>query len=1048
MKQNYRFAQVIQMICAKSILIALSFLLSFSYCIEVQANTEDVIIRGKVVSNSNEPMIGATIMVKKYHAGTVTDMNGNYSINLKKAKFPLTLIVQYVGYKTEHVTLNNCFDKRKKVIVMYEDRFSLDDVVVVGYGKSSRKKLTGAVAKVTSSVISKATHDAPIMALQGNASGVYIEQGSGVPGSGSSNLIIRGVSTLSSQSEPLYIIDGIPFNANGNVGNLGGGGGMGMGGMGGSRDNALGPSSMGIFGQPDALSLINPGDIESIEILKDADATAIYGTKGANGVVLITTKKGQTGKVKVQANYATTASYVSKRMDFLGVEDYIALRKKAVAYDMEKGYITENDYNEVNYPDLLLWDQHKDYNWQDNMLGDTSWGHDAQLQVSGGNKNTSFMVSGSFFTANTVVMSSDKYDRWSTRANISHHTDDNRFKVEANLTFSKIDMLAKSGSSPYSYLNTAPNTPILDEKGRPYYIPGDKEYSSNSRFLAFTGESETASYIANYMMSYEIIKNLTAKVTAGYNYTSTDQANKYERYYYNPYDETNYNMANYFAMDTQSFQVEPQLLYKFKLGKAKFDALLGATYNVGHYTKQQMRGSKFPSDEFLDDITSAANISRVENPKSMSKTASVFSRLNIDWDDKYLLSGIFRRDGSSRFGPGHRFGNFYSVGTAWLFGNEKFIKESSISNVLSHGKLRFSYGRTGNDGIGSYKYMSNYSTTQYPYEGQIGMYPASIGNRDLHWESTYKMDLGLELGFFNDKALLNVTWFRNISTDLLTNTNIPSQSGFTSFPTNLDAEILNRGWEIELNTQPIQNRNFAWKSNFNITIPHNELTKYKDLDKSSDSRWYVIGHSLDVIRGYNFLGIDNQNGMPMFEDLNNDGKIDNSNDYKILGNRDPKFYGGWNNTFTYKGFTLDVNFYFRHKPMQTGYLWRYMYPIGIGENVTKEMAENYWTTPGQDAEYPALASSSASPVYRQFRNYLSYSSRAYSKASYLRLRDVTLSYNFPAKWLSVMNMSALRMYVQGKNLFTITKYDSFDPETGDGGVPSLTSWVMGVNLTF
>ncbi len=1043
MRKTYSFAYDLKQLCAKRIVMAFSLAVLFLYSSTIQAETQDIIIKGQVINVDKEPMIGATVTAQKHKTGAVVDMNGNFSIQLKSVKFPCTLIVQYVGYKTARVTIDSYREARNKRIVLEEDRFSLDDVVVVGYGKSSRKKLTGAVAKVTSSVIAQATHDAPIMALQGNAAGVYVEQGSGVPGSGSSNLIIRGVSTLTSQSEPLYIIDGIPFNANGNVGNLGGGGMMNR-----SRDNAVGPSSMGVFGQPDALSLINPGDIESIEILKDADATAIYGTKGANGVVLITTKKGQVGRVKVQANYATTASYVGKRLNFLGVEDYIALRKKAVAYDMEKGYITEDDYNAVNYPDLLLWDQHKDYKWQDSMLGNTSWGHDAQIQVSGGNKNTAFMVSGSYYKANTVVMSSDEYSRWSTRANISHHTNDNRFKIEAGVTFSKIDMLAKGGQSPYYYLNTAPNTPILDEEGRPYYIPGDKEYTSKSRFLAFTGESETASFIGNYMMSYEVIKNLTAKVTAGYNYTSTDQANKYERYYYNPYDETEYNFADYYAMDAQSFQIEPQLMYNFNIKKARFDALLGATYSVSNYLKNQMRGSKFPSDAFLDDITSAAEISNVKNPQRQSKTASIFARLNVDYDNKYLLSGIFRRDGSSRFGPGNRFGNFYSIGAAWLFGNENFIKESTASKILSHGKLRFSYGRTGNDGIGDFAYLSSYSTTAYPYEGSIGMYPASIGNKDLHWESTYKMDLGLELGFFNDKALFSVTWFRNISTDLLTNSFIPAQTGFQSFPTNLDAEILNRGWEIELNTKNIQTKDFMWKTNFNITIPHNELTKFKDLEKSSYNRWYAIGHSLDVVKGYNYLGLDVQTGMPQFEDINGDGKIDNTSDYQILGNQDPKFYGGLTNTLTYKGLTLDFSFYFRHKPMQTGYLWRYMYPIGMGYNVTEEMANNYWTTPGQDAKYPPLASSEASPIYREFRDYLSYSQSAYSKASYLRLRDVTLSYNIPSKWLSAVNISALRMYVQGKNLFTITKYDSFDPETGDGGVPSLTSWVLGFNQTF
>ena len=1020
--------QSIQDICMRHLVIAFSLLLFSVYPTNIQADTEDIVIKGKVLNRDKEPMIGATVTVNKHKGGSVVDMSGNYSIQLKKVKFPCTLIVQYVGYKTARMTINNYREARNAKIILEEDNYSLNDVVVVGYGKSSRKKLTGSVAKVTSSVITQASKEAPIMALQGNAAGVYITQGSGVPGAGSSSIVIRGVSTLNSQSEPLYIIDGVPFYTDG--------------------DNEVGYFNNGVFGRPDALSLINPSDIESIEVLKDADATAIYGTKGANGVILITTKKGQTGRIKVNANYSVTASHVGKKLDFLDIEDYIALRKKAVQSDLEKGYIKESQLNAMQYPDLYLWDQHKDYNWQEEMMGKTAWGHDAQLQISGGNKNTSFMVSGSYYKSNTVVVSSDNYSRWTTRANVAHHSDDRRFNLEAGVTFSGIDMLASGGSSPYQFMNTAPNTPMFDEFGRPYYIPGDKEYSSPTRFLAYQGDSETANFLGNLSISYEIIKHLKAKVAMGYNYSSNDQANKYERYYENPYNEANYNEAMYANTSNQSFQVEPQLIYDTNIAKGKLTALLGATYSNTTSKVLRMRGRNYPSDAFLNNIESAASVIQYMNPRSQSKTASVFARLTYDWDSRYLLSGIFRRDGSSRFGPDHRFGNFYSIGAAWLFGNEKFIKESSISDIISHGKLRFSYGRTGNDGIGNYAYMTKYSTTPYPYEGIIGMYPANIANENLHWESTYKMDLGLELGLFNDRALFNVTWFHNLSTDLLTNKALASQTGFGTIASNLDAEIVNRGWEVELNTQNIKTKNFLWKTSFNITVPHNELTKFKNLESSPYKRWYELGQSLDVVRGYNYLGVDNQTGLPMFEDLNKDGRIDNTHDYKVLGNLDPKFYGGLTNTFTYKGFTLDFSFYFRKKPMEYGYLWRYMYPIGMQYNVTKEMAENYWTTPGVDAKYPGLATTSANPIANEYRMHMSYAQPAYSNGSYLRLRDVTFSYDFPAKWLSVTGMSALRMYVQGKNLFTITKFDSYDPETGDVSVPSLTSWVLGVNMTF
>lgn len=1020
--------QFILGICMKHLAIAFSLLVFFSYVPDIQADTDGVVLKGKVLNKNKEPMIGATVSANKYKEGVVVDMNGNYALHLKTVKFPYTLVVQYIGYKTAVVTINNYREARHSEIILQENNYSLDDVVVVGYGKSSRKKLTGSVAKVTSSIISQTTQEAPVMALQGNAAGIYIEQGSGVPGAGNSNVVIRGVSTLTSQRNPLYIIDGIPFNATG--------------------ENPVGYVTNGVLGLPDALSFINPTDIESIEILKDADATAIYGTRGANGVILITTKKGQSGKIKVSAGYSATVGYVANRIDYLSTPEYLALRRKAYESDLAKGYLTEEDFTVSNYPDLLLWDQNADYDWQGSMMGNNSWAHDAQVQISGGSKNTSFLVSGSYYTANTVVISSDRYSRWSARANINHHSNDHRFQLESGVTFSGINMHAKAGSSPYLYLNTAPNTPLFDEKGRPYYIPDDRDYSSPTSFTAYDGLNSSANFMGNVNLSYKILDCLKAKVSMGYNYSSSDQTNKYGLYWDNPYDPDTYNEAMYFKMSTNTFLIEPQLSYDRKVLQGDLSALIGATYQSSSYSVLRMKGQDYPSDAFLDDITSAARVIQYMNPMRQSKTASFFARLTYDWNSKYLINGIFRRDGSSRFGPSHRFGNFYSVGTAWLFSNEKFIKNTKMKNIISHGKLRASFGSTGNDGIGDYAYMTKYSTNRYPYEGHIGMYPANLANEDLHWETTRKLDLGLELGLINDRVLFNLTWFRNRSFDLLTNENLPGQTGFSSIVSNLDAKIENRGWEIELNTQNIKTSNFVWKSSFNLTIPRNKLLKFKGLESSSYARRYSIGESVNVIKGYNYLGVDNQTGLPMFEDVNNDGKLTMDDDYKVLGSYDPQFYGGFTNTFNFKGFTLDVSLYFRKKTIEYGYLWRYMYPIGTQYNVPREMAENYWTTPGVDAKYPGLCSTSANPIYESYRRYLSYSQAAYSNGSYLRLRDVTLSYDFPQEWMSPLNISSLRLYVQGKNLFTFTKFDSFDPETAQVSVPALTSWVLGLNMTF
>ena len=318
----------------------------------------------------------------------------------------------------------------------------------------------------------------------------------------------------------------------------------------------------------------------------------------------------------------------------------------------------------------------------------------------------------------------------------------------------------------------------------------------------------------------------------------------------------------------------------------------------------------------------------------------------------------------------------------------------------------------------------------------------------MRWETTDKFDVGLELGFFDDRFLLTVNYYKNTSKDLLTREYLPTQTGFTYFMSNLNAEIVNKGWEFELNTQNIKTKNLRWTTQLTLTIPRNRLAKFENLENSGYYNTYAIGQSVNVIRGYKYLGVNNQNGMPEVEDVNHDGKITSADDYQNLGDKDPRYYAGLNNTLQWNGFTLDVNFYYRNKPLQTGYLWRFYYPIGMGYNVTHEMAENYWTTPGVDAKYPGLTTSSASDIYNAYYRYLSYSDAAYSNASYLRLQNVRLSYDFPQKAIRSLGMSALQFYVQGKNLLTITDYDAYDPETGDASMPAVQSVVFGLNVTF
>ena len=977
------------------------------------------------MDTAGNPLIGATIMVNNSKEGTVADADGNFDLQLSGDKLPITLTINYLGYQKQEVKVNNA-KSNLGTIKLYEEGYSLDDIVVVGYGQQSRKKLTGAVSKVKGDVISEGTQDAPILALQGNAAGVYVNQSSGAPGGGSSSMVIRGVSTLASDTDPLYIVDGVPLNS--------------------TSENPIGYTSTGMLGLPDELSLLNPNDIESIEILKDADATAIYGTRGSNGVVLITTKKGREGRVKVNLKMSTTAQFMSKRLDFLNTEEFTDLRRKAFETDKAKGYVTDADMTAAKFPDLTIWDQHKTYDWQDILFGNTAWGTDVQLSVSGGNKNTAFLLSGAYYNTGTIGVGDDKYTRWTGRSNIQHHSDDRRLHLDAGISVSRLLMEADAAGSGYSAVVSQPNMPPYDENGDPYWLFDNTNHTAPLRILNYDGKNATTSLNANFNGSYRLWDQLAVKLQAGYNYSSSDQQNLYPRSYYHPLSTTAYNQARYYTQNTSTLIVEPQITYNCELLGGKADFLLGTTYQNSDTHVLFLYGQKYPGDIFLKDANAASLINYHQNPTTQTKSASFFGRITYDWQDRYLLNATFRRDGSSRFGANHRYGNFYSVGLGWLFSNEKFIKDRL--KWFSYGKLRVSQGRTGNDGITDYQYMTKYSTSQYPYDGNVGIVPKNLANDDLHWETTDKFDVGLELGFLNDRILLTANYYYNTSKDLLTRLYLPTQTGFSYMMSNLDAEIVNKGLELELNTQNIKTKDFRWTTQLTLTIPKNKLTKFKDLENSGYYNTYEIGKSVNIIRGYKYLGVDNQTGLPVVQDQNGDGKISSNDDYVTLGSKDPKYYAGLTNTIQYKGFTLDFNLYYRNKPLEYGYLWIFYNPIGMSENVTREMAQNYWTTPGVDAKYPGLTTTSASDIYDAYYRYMSYSDAAFSTGSYLRLQNVRLAYDFQPKVISSLGISALQLYVQGKNLITITNYDSYDPETATNAMPPTQSVVFGLNVTF
>lgn len=985
-------------------------------------------VKGYVLDKNGDGIIGATVVVKGTTTGQSTGVEGDFGFSLpENIKYPLSLDVSYIGYEGKTVIVRNANEAKKEIVVtLYEEKNQLNDVVVIGYGHSTKKNLVGSVAKVDGDDIVMQTKDAPIVGLQGKAAGVYIVQSSGVPGSGASSIIIRGKNSISSGTTPLYIIDGVPYN--------------------GSSESTAGYISTGVLGLPNALALINPNDIESIEILKDADATAIYGTRGANGVVIVTTKQGKSGKLKVDVDLSATFSKVTRRLDYLNTEEYLELRRKAVQADLERGDIKESDLNERKYPDLYLFDQNADYHWQDELIGSSAPAYDANVKISGGNQNTSFLVSGGLYSATTTIISDDKYRRWNGKVSLQHHSLDKRFNLDGSASITGLSMNSGSASSLLQQYNTAPNTPMFDEDGNIYYIPGNSEWNSPLSNLCAKGENRVFNFVGALDINYSIIKDLIVKVNLGYTYSNSNQTRAFGRYYYNPYNTSETNYSYFYNSNTNSVNIEPQVSYKLSISKAHANLLAGATFYRTADHSLRMDERNFPSDAFLNNASSAPVISLNTNPSHETRTASVFGRIQMDWDNRYLLNLVLRRDGSSRFATDNQWGTFYSVGGAWNFSDEKFVK-NAVGSWLTHAKLRSSYGVTGNDKISDYLYMTKYSTCRYPYEGNVGLYVDQLGNETLHWETTKKFDIGLELNILSDRIIFNTTFFNNRSSDLLANERLPSQTGFDSRKGNLNAVVDNRGWEIELNTVNIKTNNFSWTTNFNITYPKNKLVAFENLENSSYSTSYAIGKSINQIRRYKYTGVDNQTGLPTVEDVNGDGVINSAEDYQFIGTTDAKYYGGFNNTFIYCNFSLDVNFYFRNRKLQNGYFGLFSKPAGMAYNVIRDIANNYWTTPGQDAKYPALTTTTKSEVYKKYYNQLRLSDFAYSSGSFLRLQNVTLAYTCPESIVSKLGISKLRIYLQAKNLKVWTNYDSYDPETGSL-VPLAREIVVGLNMSF
>lgn len=973
-------------------------------------------IRGVVREESGRPLPAVSVVIPGTPLGSMTNDRGEYFIT--GAPENATLVVSYVSYETQRIPING---RTVIDIVLKQAVKQLDETVVIGYGTTTKRKSTGSVSSVTAEEIAKQPVANPLNALQGRIAGAVIYQSNGLPGS-RVTIQIRGVNSLSNGQQPLYIIDGVPFNV---------------------QDQAVPATndinSFGIFAANRGISpfsVINPSDVERIDVLKDADATAIYGTRGANGVVLITTKKGKAGKTKLDLNVYRGAGKVSRYIPMMNTAQYLEMRKEAFKNDG----LTPSA---ANAPDLVTWDQAAQTDWQRKYLGGTAETTDAQATLSGGDARTRFLLNTGYHKETTVLPGDFDDSRVSARLSADHNSLDHKFNASTsvNYAFNKSNLLGTDLSTVY---NLPPNMPLYNADGS---LLWNANFTNPEAYLLQTYIGKTSNLTSNALLRYTVLPGLELKTSLGFNRITMDQNQQQPSASKSPIGTTPTNSARFAALEQQSYIIEPQATYNRSLGNGKLSLLAGSTFQNSLNEGTTITADNYSNPALLGTVSGAGNYSSVSATYTKYRYTSLFGRLNYDWAAKYLFNAVVRRDGSSRFGANNRFGTFWSLGAGWVFSEETFLK--AALPFLSFGKLRASYGLTGNDQFQDYQFLTTFATTggTQIYQGSSVLTPSRVENPDLQWETNKKMEIGLDLGFVKDRILLTTNYYRNRSGNQLGYVRLGSQTGFNAYAANFDALIQNAGFEAELNTINISTKNFTWKTSFNLTAPETKL-----LEADQEYFYYnqaVLGKPLSVVFRYDYQGVDPQTGRPLYRDASKDSLTFTpsfANDRGVIGYSAPKFYGGLNNTFGYKGF--DLSFFFQFSK-QEGNILPSSAPGVLNNGNQATLWLDRWRQAGDVTTLPRATTTSS--IYSSYGS----SDAVWGDASFARLRNVSLSYSFPEGVASRLRMSNLRLYVQGQNLYTWTKnkYVS-DPETvatinqSPVVMPPLRVITAGINVSF
>jgi len=1002
-------------------------------------------IKGKVLDENAKPLFQATISVTGTTKGVLSDENGSFTLeNIPNTAKSLT--ISSVGYINQVVSIGN---KTNITVQLASSTTNLDEVIKVAYGTTKKKNLTGAVASVRGANLTNIPVAGPDQALQGQAAGIQVTSTSGSPGGGIS-IRIRGASSLSAGNQPLWVVDGVPI----------------------ITDNL---SSYGVGGQGlNPLSDINPDDIQSIDVLKDAAAASLYGSRANNGVILVTTKKGSSPKPKITFSSLLGSQQVWKKIPKLTGPQQIGLDREEI--NNRYGSLIPTSYANTDALINALFGAGNGLQAADSVKGvNTNWEdllfrkaliQTYDISVSGATEKTKYYFSGGYLNQYGTILGSG-LERYSLKSNLETKVTNN-FTIGGTIGLSRSqNSRVVNDNSIYGALSAAvllgQNTPAYNADG----TYGKDPISSVDNPLAVaikpTIKAITNTVNANAYGEWNIFPWLTAKSTFGVNSVELQENVFYPT-------TTNYG-ASKKGFDYQANTNEYTLLWNDvltlhkkldKKGDHDLTFLLGNEVQTLNFNTFNATATNFPGNT-IRQLDAGAVKSGAGGNATSNALVSFFSKADYNYQGKYLAGASIRRDGSSNFGANKRYGNFFSVSAGWNVSQEEFLKDNK---VLTYLKLRGSYGTTGNRNIGNFASLALVSPG-FNINTAPGLAPTQLGNPNLSWENRKSTDIGLEFTLF-DRVSVTADIYKNVTDNLLFSLPLPINSGFTSVASNV-GQITNKGLELSLSANVVKVSGFTWDINANITFNDNKVTKLSGQPFAAGfASWVQEGYALGSFRGYRVDKIFQSKaevaaaptqasltapGDIKFKSLTGGAAI-TGNDQEILGNAQPKYYGGFTNIFRYKGFELNV-----------------LAQYNVGNKVfsfTREYAEgmnsifgqfastlNHWTpsNPTTDIRYPRA-------IYGDPNSNRRNSDRFLEDGSYLRFKTVTLGYNLPKNLLQKTGLSNLRIFVQGQNLFTITKYSGFDPEISTFGetttapgtdfltVPQARTYSLGLNVTF